>query len=127
VSGHSRAPVGLSAAGRRLWRDTLATYELDPAEQQLLLAACRSMTELERVEEALSGADLMVTGSTGQPVPNPLLGEARSHRKTVESLFRSMALPVEGETTGRGRSPAARDAARFRWRRDDLARRRAAV
>jgi hypothetical protein len=111
---------GFSASGRRLWRDTLSAYELHPAEHQLLLAACRSLTELERVERELATGPLMVTGSTGQPVPNPLLAEVRAHRKTVETLLRSLALPVEGETQGRVRSPAARDAARARWRRDEL-------
>jgi hypothetical protein len=100
---------------------------LDPSEHQLLVAACRSLTELDRIEAALAKGPLMMTGSTGQPVPHPLLGEARAHRRVVESLLRSMALPIEGESVGHVRSPAARDAARTRWRRDDLARRREAV
>jgi hypothetical protein len=121
-----RTPSGLGASGKRLWRETLATYTLDPAEAELLLAACRSLTELERIERTLVKEPLMVTGSTGQPVPHPLLQEARSHRKVVESLLRNMALPLEGESSGHVRSPAARDAARTRWRRDDLTARREA-
>ena len=113
----NRAPSGLSSNGRRLWRETLGRYELDPAEHELLTAACRSVTELERVEKELAGGPLMVKGSTGQPVPHPLLAEARAHRKVIESLLRSLALPTEGEDVGRVRSPSARNAARARWDR----------
>ena len=119
--------TGLSTAARRLWRETLDAYELDPAEHELLAAACRSLTELERVEKALAAGPLTVEGSMGQPVPNPLLAEARAHRKVIESLLRNLALPMEGESVGRVRSPAARDAAKARWRHDDLAKRREAV
>lgn len=119
-----RAPSGLGSAGRRLWRETLDAYDLDPAELELLTAACRCLDELATIEEGLATGPVLVTGSTGQPVAHPLLSEARAHRKLLESLLRALALPVEGESVGRVRSPAARDAARARWDRDDLARRR---
>jgi hypothetical protein len=73
-----RTPSGFGATGKRLWRDTLAAYTLDPAEHELLLAACRSLTELERIERTLVKEPLMVTGSTGHAVPHPLLAEARA-------------------------------------------------
>jgi hypothetical protein len=115
-----RPPAGLAAAGVRLWRDVIGAYELDPGEVALLLAACRTTDELVRVESELAAGDLMVEGSRKQPVPNPLLATARAHRKTLESLLRSLALPIAGEQVGRVRSPQARDAARAKWRRSGL-------
>jgi len=70
-----------SGSAGELWSEVSADYELDPAERSVLLQACRCLVELDRIEEALQSAPLMVAGSTGQPVPNPLLASARGHRK----------------------------------------------
>ena len=96
----------------QLWRSVNAAYELDPAEKQLLGEACATLAELERVEQELSEAPLIVAGSTGQPVPHPLLATAQHHRQLLERLLRALALPVPGETTGTNRTPTQRRAAK---------------
>jgi hypothetical protein len=63
----------------------------------------------------------VVAGSTGQLKAHPLIGEIREHRKLAESLARALALPLEGETVGRIRSPSAKAAANVRWRRSGIA------
>lgn len=42
-----RAPKGLQAAGRRLWRDVTARFELDAPELAVLTAACRTADLLD--------------------------------------------------------------------------------
>lgn len=108
-------PARLGAAGEAFWCSTLEEFELNPAELQVLEAACRTVDELCVLTEALSGASATVLGSTGQPRAHPLFAEVRAHRKVLESLTSALGLPMPDEASGRPRTPAARRAARARW------------
>src|SRR5260221_9941701 len=96
-----RPPAGLGPSGRALWRETLSEYGLNPAESLMLTQLCRAADRLDAIETELSGADLTVEGSTGQPVAHPLLAEWRATARVAESLARSLALPMPGEEVGR--------------------------
>jgi hypothetical protein len=61
-------------------------------------------------------SDVVVEGYSGQPRAHPLLQVSADQRRVLDGLFRSMALPMPDETTGRRRSPAAVTAAQARWR-----------
>jgi hypothetical protein len=111
----TRTPAGLGPSGRALWRQVHAAYGLNPAETLMLTELCRVADRLDRIEHELAGAPLIVEGSTGQPRSHPLLGEQRAQMRLAESLARSLALPMPGESVGRRRSPSARENAMQRW------------
>ena len=110
-------PAHLGAKARRMWRAITGTYELRADELRVLEDACREVDLIERLEEAMRGADLIVHGSQGQPVANPLVQELRQHRATLKALLGSLKLPDEDGRQAESRSSSAREAANARWRR----------
>lgn len=111
------APAKLKTKARRLWVDVTATYALRPDELRILEDACREVDLIERLQSELADADLLVEGSQGQPVANPLVQEIRQHRGQLQRLLGSLKLPDETERGGGERSASARAAANQRWRR----------
>ena len=116
TAGRARPPEGLDAAGRRFWRSVLASYDLSPAECELLRQACRTVDLLERIDDQLSREDLTVPGSRGQQRNHPLLFASVEQRRTLGQLMNALALPMPDEIEGKKRSPAAVKAAQARWR-----------
>jgi len=111
-------PQGLGRKARRLWRGITTVYELRPDEARVLEDACREIDLIERLEEELAKpeTDLIVHGSMGQPVANPLVQEIRQHRATLRQLLASLKLP-DDEGGQVDASTQAREAAARRWRR----------
>jgi hypothetical protein len=105
-------------AGKRLWRAVLADYELSAAELETLRQACRVVDYLARIDTALMDSELTVEGYKGQPRAHPLLAAAADQRRVLDGLFRSLALPLPEEEEGRRRSPANRENALARWRKE---------
>jgi len=60
-----------------------------------------TLAEIAGLEKALAGAELVVTGSTGQPKGHPVLAELRAHRVLLLRLLGVFtaegAGPVEDE------------------------------
>lgn len=111
----TKAPTKLGPAGGKLWRSITGSYELRPDELRVLEDACREADLIDRLEDALSTAELIVHGSQGQPVSNPLVQEVRQHRATFAALLGRLKLPDEEAQASR--SASARAAANARWRR----------
>lgn len=113
-----RAPSGLGDRGLRLWHEITDLYVLRPDEFRLLEDACRQASIVDRLERELAGASLVMRGSMGQPVANPLLTEVRQHRSALAALFRQLGFPDLVEDSGAvdvSRSVQAREAAKSRW------------
>lgn len=117
--GERRAPAGLGSTGAKFWRDTTKVYELSAHEAHQLEHACRELDLIDRLEDELDGASLIVRGSMGQDVAHPLLAEIRQHRAAFSALVKALALPdaAEEPKPESPRSRAARAAAQARWAR----------
>lgn len=108
------APRGLETKGKRIWKDVTTAYELRTDELDILEDICRESDLIDRLEKDLDGAALMVRGSQGQDVANPLISEVRQHRATKKALWASLKLPDDANVTSIAGNQQ-RDAAQSRW------------
>ena len=116
------APAGLDRAGKKLWTEIArGQYELRPDEVRVLVEACREADLIERIESALSTADLLVPGPRpAQMVAHPLLNEIRQHRTTFATLMKQLLLPNTNEGALQKQERVSQQntkAARARWDR----------
>ncbi|KAB7752771.1 hypothetical protein [Mycolicibacterium mucogenicum] len=128
------APSDLArnGAGRKLWRDIAASgkYILRPDELRILHAACRCADKVvalgakkAAIEAHPRFAELMMKGSMGQPVENPLQArvykiddDIRNQEVTLAGHLARLKLPDDDAGAGeQPRSVSARDAANSRW------------
>lgn len=110
--------VTFGEKAQALWDQVNGPYQLRPDEVRILEDACREVDLIERLEDALAGAPLTVSGSQGQPVANPLVSEIRQHRQVVKALLGSLKLPDEDAARAPGDpSAAGRALVANRWRR----------
>jgi len=117
-----RPPADLASAGRALWRDIVADasaqgVELDAQELIYLRQAGKIADSIAVMESALAGADLVVSGSTKQPVANPLIAELRMHRQLLAQTVARISTDVADESSGVGGANRFRAAAESRWSR----------
>jgi hypothetical protein len=115
-----RAPAGLRAAGRRLWRDLQGAYDFSECPERVILLeqACRTADLVARLQKVVDEADdLRTRGSQGQQVAIPEVAELRQHRAQLAALVKSLALPDEDEGQPLTKSQLGRMAANARWGR----------
>ncbi len=100
------APAPLAKEGRSLWASITAVIEFeDPREVHALRQACLLEDDVARLRKELADAPLIVKGSTGQPVENPLLGSIRNATQLQARLLGSIAVDnSELERSAAGRA-----------------------
>lgn len=112
------APAGLSKKANARWNDVVRRWDLRPDELRVLEDACREMDIIDSLQKVLAKDGPLTTGSMGQVVAHPALGEIRQHRSVLAGLLRSLKLPDDAAGAGveaEARSSAARKAAQSRW------------
>lgn len=111
-----KPPKGIGSAGSALWSGIAGKYELRADESRVLLDACALADVVATLEAAMVGQDLMIKGSMGQMILNPLLSEQKTHRTALASLLRQLKLPDDASSDQGGELSAKnRTAANARW------------
>lgn len=113
----SKTKSPFAAAGADLWESIAPNYDLRPDERRVLADACHLADVIEALRGAMTGQDLLVKGSMGQPVLNPLLAEQKTHQTALAALLRQLKLPDDAEASSGDASTPARKAAAARWSR----------
>ena len=112
-----RPPAKLGAKARKVWTETTKGFTLRQDELTVLEDACREIDLIDRMEAEVASSGLIVKGSQGQPVANPLVTEIRQHRMVAQRLLASLKLPEDAEESAAKRSATMREVANARWKR----------
>lgn len=114
-------PEGLGKAGVTLWNSLHEEIEFGAHELRMVEDACRVADVIARLDEASLNSELVVKGSTGQPVISPTIAEARNQRSLLANLLSKLKVPMSEEKEQKqalSRSEQARKAANARWGND---------
>ena len=116
-----RMPVGLASGGRgqRLWHDLTERVEFTDIELRYLENACFTLDRIAKIRRAI-GNTLLVKGSQGQQVANPLLRELRADERHFADLMARIDIPdqfaqEEQEQSQGERSAQMRAVVNSRW------------
>lgn len=124
MTAKPKMPAQLGVEGQLLWSSVMAAHpSLGPDVLRVLTDASREADIVQRLEDELRDAPLMVRGSQGQKVASPLVSEVRQHRAVLSALLKALRLPMTkgaAEQADQVASEQARAAARARWDRPRL-------
>lgn len=89
-------PDQLSAAGKRLWRQIVAEYELDdPAGLAILTAGCEAFDRMKSAQKEIKRDGLTVRDRFGQLKAHPACNVERDSRAALLQALKSLNLDVE--------------------------------
>ena len=111
-----KAPAGLSAGGRSLWKSITTVHDLDAQQLVQLEEACRAKDRLDKLDQLLRGdVDTwaeVVEGREGTPVSlriDSALQRANDTANLMKQLLAALRLP-DGATGQRPQRRGARGA-----------------
>jgi phage terminase small subunit len=103
-----RPPKSLDAAGRELWQELQAEYDISDAGGLRLLRTACECRDLDVAAMAIARSEgLCQTDKYGQKRPHPMLSVARDARAQMLTALKALNLSVEPIQDGPGR-PAGR-------------------
>lgn len=87
-----RAPTGLSASARRLWRSAVEAFQFADPELAVLESACHCWTRGEEARALLAEEGLTTTAASGMKHPHPATRIERDSMKEFRLSWRALGL-----------------------------------
>lgn len=82
-----KAPSGLGARGRRMWRESVAAWSLTPAHLVLLEEGCRLADRLDELDGIIRLVSRGSGGDPDEPVDiTKILAEARQQQTALKGI-----------------------------------------
>lgn len=106
-----KPPATLSTAGKSLWSDVVAKYDLRADELAVLHGACRATDMIASLEEMWDG-EPYTKGSMGQLVEHPAPKGIRAWQAALDAALARLKLPDDAVGAGANQQ---RSAAQSRW------------
>lgn len=88
----NRAPAGLDAAGRKLWRSVASEYEMTEHEAAQLEEACRVRDRIAQLRALVDAEGLMLASSQGSRL-HPAIAETRQQQLALARLLATLGVP----------------------------------
>jgi hypothetical protein len=86
-------PQGLSAEARRLFRETIAQYQIDDAPSLVLLGnACRALDRLREAEGQVKAEGAVYADRFGQPKAHPAAARVDAENLTLQRSLRELGI-----------------------------------
>lgn len=111
------APKSLDESGQTLWESVASKYELRPDEAAILARACEAADMLAILDREWinAGRPFLTTGSMGQEVIHPLVGERRQQAAQQAALLARLKLPDDANPDAGAAPNQHRAAAQSKW------------
>ena len=100
-----RPPVGYTPEARRLWRDVVVGWQLEPPALVILDSACRALMRVREAQAILSRDGLVTEDRFKQAKPHPAAAIERDAKQTLLRNLQALHLDLEPLNAQPGRPP----------------------
>lgn len=102
-----RAPAGLEARGRKLWKSIHDQHpNISEPEREVALEACRVADRLERLDAICRVSEPVIETDKGGLITHPAFAEARQQQNLLKQMVAALRLPEPAS----GKRPQTRPA-----------------